>query len=86
MATKKSTSKAVNVTFTTPDPDSQKSFHAEVGGQATWVSNTPSYPKFQIRFKGGNPSNNTKNAKFSGANKRPVVLDFKVRWTIQLQH
>jgi len=74
MAIKKSTSKPVSVKFTTPDPDNPKSFHAEVGGQATWTSNTPRYPKFEIRFKGNNPSNNTKNAKFSGANEQSVVL------------
>jgi hypothetical protein len=65
---------ATNVVFTTPDPDNPKSFHAEVGGTATWKSNSSTYPKFQVKFTGPNPYNRTRNAMFPKVGQPEVVL------------
>jgi len=78
MASKVKSPVAASVMFTLHDPDEpSKSNHAEVGGTVTWKSASLNYPEFEIAFMGANPFNNTKDARFKGAQDQPVVLELK---------
>jgi hypothetical protein len=89
MANKAKSSDAASVVFNLPDPDEpSKTNHAEVGGTATWNSKSLNYPEFEVSFKGANPFNNKKNAKFKGNQKQPIVLVLNIpgKFTYVVKH
>jgi hypothetical protein len=60
---------------TIPDPDIMPvACHVEQGGTLQWRTDTHSYPKFEIRFQGPNPSNADKDLILTGDDLQPATI------------
>ena len=61
--------------MTLPDPTSKKvCVDGQKGGTFQWRTETHDHPKFEIRFRGPNPTDEAVDKSFSGDDLSPVVI------------
>jgi hypothetical protein len=89
MTAKTNIRKPVSTVITVPDPDeTQFTNHAQQGGTVEWRSESPNYPKFEVKFVGPNPYNTKVNDTLSGSTTKPVVVRLKKvgEYTYTIRH
>jgi hypothetical protein len=67
--------KPLSPVITLPEPEATPvRIHGEKGGTIQWRTDSPRFPRFEVTFKGENPSNDKLGETFPGADDEPVVV------------